>query len=171
MTNWTPARSRAVRRLQDQRIRWHDDPVRREIAERAVTLSLSAKRRDVGLAGRAWRDAKKQLERDLAREKPHPLQGGDGVDAADVEAVICRDRNYLANHPPSVERVLAAQEALTAVIADITATLGTDAARVAELMNDPVADTAATLGFSESKVKHLRAQVRAFASTLPHPLR
>ena len=171
MTNWTPARSRAVRRLQDQRIRWHDDPVRREIADRAVTLSLSPNRPDTGLARRAWRDAKKQLERDLAREKPHPLLAADGVAAADIEDVIGRDRSYLANHPPSVERVLIGKEAVCDMLRDISAALGREAARVAELMNDPVAETAAALGFSESKVKRLRAQVRAFAATLPPPLR
>lgn len=167
MTYWTPARSRAVRRLQSQRTRWQDDPVRREIAERAVTLSLSSKRRDVGLANRAWRDAKKQLERDLARERPHPLSGGDGLAPADVEALICRDRDYLAMHPPSVERALICSESLGTMLQRIESSLGGEALEVAKQMREPVSDTAIKLGMSESKVKRLRADVRAFAAGFP----
>lgn len=166
MVTWTPARQRAVRRLQEQRHRWRDDPVRREIADRAITFSLSSKRNDLALAGRAWRDAKKQLERQAAREAVHPLTLPDGS-AADIDDVIGRDPGYLASHPPSVERALIDCQSLATMLERIGSGLGGDAAEVAKRMREPVADTAASLGMSESKVKRLRADVRAFAAGQP----
>ncbi len=166
MTTWTPARTRAVRRLQEQRRRWRDDPVYRDIADRAVTISLSPKRADRSLARNAWIDAKKQLEREQALEAVHPLTLPDGS-PADIDDVIGRDPGYLAKHLPSVERALIHRESLGTMLDQIETGLGAEALAVAQRMREPVADTAVVLGMSESKVKRLRADIRALAAGLP----
>lgn len=170
VTDFSKARVRAILDIYSLQGRSREQQAA-DIAEHAIDLALSRRRRDAYLARNALRNARfsvlRSIRSDVQRVEP---RSGDDPDAS-IEMLMSDDGVSKAARPISVERALIMRDALDTLLNQVKAELGPLGVEVARRYLDTIEHVAGELGISEDRVKTLRADIRAIAERMSDEVR